>query len=218
MPLTFRDVLDRDALLRATDAAAGLLADPAVARAWAQESALPGLTVGGLAVHLASQADAAVEFLGIQPGPASAPLVALADSFARADWFTAPADAPENTSIRDEFNAMAAVGPERAAQWVQQSRAQLPAAVRGAGPTTYVPWLDCRLATDDFLVVRMLETVVHADDLAVSAGLPAPAFDDDVLHPVLALLAVLGARRHGQDVALRALARAERATGVAAAF
>ncbi|GAA1831305.1 maleylpyruvate isomerase N-terminal domain-containing protein [Microlunatus capsulatus] len=218
MPLTFRDVLDRDALLRATDAAAGLVGHPAVAGAWEQESALPGLTVGGLAVHLASQADAAVEFLGLEPVPADAPLVALADSFARADWFTAPVDAPENTSIRDEFNAMAAVGPERAAQWLQQSRAQLPAAVQGAGPTTYVPWLGCRLATDDFLVVRTLETVVHADDLAVSAGLPTPAFDEDVLHPVLALLAVLGGRRHGQDAALRALARAERATAVAAAF
>ncbi|CAA9294382.1 MAG: hypothetical protein AVDCRST_MAG48-819 [uncultured Friedmanniella sp.] len=33
MPLTFRDVLDRDALLRATDAALGLVVEPAVARA-----------------------------------------------------------------------------------------------------------------------------------------------------------------------------------------
>ena len=189
-----------------------------MAGAWEQESALPGLTVGGLAVHLASQADAAVEFLGLEPVPADAPLVALADSFARADWFTAPVDAPENTSIRDEFNAMAAVGPERAAQWLQQSRAQLPAAVQGAGPTTYVPWLGCRLATDDFLVVRLMEVVVHADDLAASVGLPTPAFDDDALHPALSLLALLGARRHGQDAAVRALSRAERAGRSAAAF
>ena len=35
--------------------------------------------------------------------------------------------------------------------------------------------------------------------------------DDDVLHPALALLAMLGERRHGQDAVVRALSRAERA-------
>jgi hypothetical protein len=59
---------------------------------------------------------------------------------------------------------------------------------------------------------------VHADDLATSIGRPTPAFDDDVLHPALALLAMLGARRHGQDAAVRALSRAERSSGPAAAF
>ena len=61
---------------------------------------------------------------------------------------------------------MAADGPEAAA-------------LGAAGPTTSVPWQDCLLATDDFLVVRMLETVVHADDLAVSVGLSTPALDDE---------------------------------------
>jgi hypothetical protein len=60
--------------------------------------------------------------------------------------------------------------------------------------------------------------VVHADDLAVSVGLPTPEFDDDALHPALALLAILGAERHGQDTAVRALSRAERAARSAPAF
>ena len=84
---------------------------------------------------------------------------------------------------------------------LEQALAELPGAVAAAGDTTYVPWQDCSLATDDFLVVRLMEVVVHADDLAASVGLPTPAFDDDVLHPALALLAMLGARRHGQDAA-----------------
>ena len=63
-----------------------------------------------------------------------------------------------------------------------------------------------------------MEIVVHADDLAASVGLPTPAFDDDVLHPALALLAMLGAQRHGQDAAVRALSREERAARPAAAF
>ena len=81
-----------------------------------------------------------------------------------------------------------------------------------------MPWQDCSLPVDDFLVCRLLEIVVHADDLATSVGLPTPAFEDEIRDPVLALLAALSARRHGQDHVLRALSRAERAQGPLSAF
>ncbi len=218
MPLTFTGTLDRDALLRATDALTGLVSAPKVAEAWDSESALPGMTVGGVTRHLVSQPECAVEFLGIQPVPPHAALVSLAELYERTDWFGAGLDAAENTSIRDDFNAMATGGQEDSVAILEQALAELPGAVAAAGDTTYVPWQDCSLATDDFLVVRLMEVVVHADDLAASVGLPTPAFDDDVLHPALALLAMLGSRRHGQDAAVRALAREERAARPAAAF
>ena len=141
-------------------------------------------------------------------------MVSLAELYERTDWFAAAVDAEENTSIRDDFNAMAAGRQEHSVAILEQALAELPGAVAAAGDTTYVPWQDCSLATDDFLVVRLMEVVVHADDLAASVGLPTPAFDDDVLHPALSLLALLGARRHGQDAAVRALSRAERAPAV----
>ena len=189
-----------------------------MAEAWDDESALPGFTVGGVARHLVSQPECAVEFLRIQPPPPHAPVVSLAELYERTDWFAAAVDAEENTSIRDDFNAMAAGRQEHSVAILEQALAELPGAVAAAGDTTYVPWQDCSLATDDFLVVRLMEVVVHADDLAASVGLPTPAFDDDVLHPALALLAMLGSQRHGQDAALRALAREERAARPAAAF
>ncbi len=43
----------RLAFLDAATSAAALLADPAVAAGWSGPSALPGFSVGGLAVHLA---------------------------------------------------------------------------------------------------------------------------------------------------------------------
>ena len=159
-----------------------------------------------------------MEFLRIQPPPPHAPVVSLAELYERTDWFAAAVDAEENTSIRDDFNEMAAGGQEDSVAILEQALADLPDAIAAAGDTTYVPWQDCSLATDDFLVVRLMEVVVHADDLAASVGLPTPAFDDDVLHPALALLAMLGARRHGQDAAVRALSREERAARPAAAF
>ena len=218
MPLTFAGTLDRDALLRATAALAGLVAAPEVAEAWDRESALAGMTVGGVTRHLVSQPETAVEFLGIRPVPPHAPVVSLAELYERTDWFAAAVDAEENTSIRDDFNAMAAGRQEHSVAILEQALVELPGAVAAAGDTTYVPWQDCSLATDDFLVVRLMEVVVHADDLAASVGLPTPGFDDDALHPALALLALLGARRHGQDAVVRALSRAERAGRAAAAF
>lgn len=218
MPLTFAGTLDRAALGRAAETVAPLVASDDVARTWDEESALPGLTVGGLTTHLVSQLATATEFLRIDPVPPHAPVVTLAELYERTDWFLAPVDAGENTSIRDDFNEMAGAGHAGAVEVLRASAADLPAALAAAGPTTYVPWQDCCLATDDFLVVRLMEVVVHADDLAASVRAEPVGFDDDVLHPVLALLAVLGARRHGQVAAVRALSRAERATAPAAAF
>ena len=65
---------------------------------------------------------------------------------------------------------------------------------------------------------RLLEIVVHADDLAASLDLATPRFEPEVLDPVLGLMAALSQRRHGQDAVVRTLARAERAVGSISAF
>jgi len=218
MPLTFTGTLDRAALARASDLLVDLVSGPEIAADWDRESSLPGLTVGGLVRHLVSQPESAVEFLRIQPVPPHAETVSLLQIYDRTDWLDAGVDAEENTSIRDDFNAMAAGGQPHSLEILEESRAALAGAIAAAGPTTYVPWQDCCLSTDDFLVIRLLEVVVHADDLAVSLGRPTPAFDDEALHPVLALLALLSARRHGQDAVVRALSRTERAGAPVAAF
>jgi hypothetical protein len=211
MTLTFRGTLAPDeVLLAALDAIPGLVGSAQVAERWADESALPGMTVGGLTRHLVSQAETAVEFLGFGGVPPHAPHVDLTGIYDRTDWLLADRDAPENTSIRDEFNAMAAVGPQACREVLTQTRAALPGLLAGAGPAVYVPWQDCVLATEDFAVCRALEIVVHADDLAASVDLPTPDFPTVVVDPVVATLAVLGARRHGAAGVLRALARSER--------
>jgi hypothetical protein len=218
MPLTFAGTLDRKALVRASDLLVELVDRPDVATAWDRESALPGMTVGGLVRHLVSQPESAVEFLRIQPVPPEAETVSLLECYARTDWLDAPVDADENTSIRDDFNEMAVPGHADSVAVLDTARAELAEAIAAAGPTTYVPWQDCCLATDDFLVIRLMEVVVHADDLAASVGAPTPPFDDDVVHPALALLAMLSARRHGQTSVVRALSRAERAGATVSAF
>lgn len=217
MPLTFAGNLDRPAVTAAVDQLTDLVGSREVMDAWDLESALPGMTVGGLARHLVSQPECAVEFL-TAPCPPDAPVLTLLGHYERVDWLLAPIDAPENISIRDDFNQMAMAGHAESLEALARARQQLPAAITGAGATTWVPWQDCALPTDDFLVVRLMEIMVHADDLACSVSVTTPAFSPEVVEPVLALLAALAARRRGQDAVLRALSRAERAAGPVSAF
>jgi hypothetical protein len=217
MTLTFAGTLDPAAVAGAVDAVVDIVSAPDVAAGWQRESALPGMTVGGLVRHLVSQPECAVEFLRAAP-PAAAETVSLLDYYTRVDWLHAPPDAAENTSIRDHFNELARPGPGACLDVLNQARAELPATIAAAGPTVYVPWQDCAVNLDDFLVCRLLELVVHADDLAASLGCRTPRFEDAVRDPVVALLAVLSVRRRGQDAVVRALARTERATGSVSAF
>jgi hypothetical protein len=188
-----------------------------VADAWSRGSALAGMTVGGLARHLVSQPECAVAFL-TTPGPPDAEVLTLVGHYDRVDWLDASVEAPENTSIRDDFNEMGSAGHSESVEVLARSLDRLGAAIDTAGPTTYVPWQDCRLPTDDFLVVRLMEVVVHADDLACSVGVATPAFSPEVVEPVLALLAALAVRRRGQDAVLRTLSRSERSAGSISAF
>ncbi len=217
MTLTFAGTLNRSAVTATVDQLMDLVGCAEVADAWDRESALAGMTVGGLARHLVSQPECAVEFLSTT-GPPDAPLLTLVGHYERVDWLHAPVDAPPNTSIRDDFNQMGSSGHTESVEVLARSCEQLGAALHAAGPTTYVPWQDCTLPTDDFLVVRLMEIVVHADDLAFSVGVAAPAFGPDVLEPVLALLAALAARRRGQGPVLRTLSRHERSAGSISAF
>ena len=217
MPLTFAGTLDRSALTAAVDQVTDLVGSAEVANTWQQEFGSAGHDRGGLARHLVSQAECAVEFL-ITPGPPHAQVLTLVGHYDRVDWWHAPVDAAENTSIRDDFNQMGSAGHAESVAVLARSRERLGSAIDAAGPATYVPWQDCAVPTDDFLVVRLMEIVVHADDLACSVGVATPAFGAEVLEPVLALLAALAARRRGQDAVLRALSRHERSVGSVSAF
>jgi hypothetical protein len=80
-----------------------------------------------------------------------------------------------------------------------------------------IPWQGWSLRRDDFLLTRMLEIVVHADDLAISLDIPTPEFPAEVFTPVRDLLMSLAVKRHGQSAVISALTRSDR-TQVISAF
>ncbi|MEV4623863.1 maleylpyruvate isomerase N-terminal domain-containing protein [Asanoa sp. NPDC049573] len=202
--------MHRTAFLDAAAIAVNLLADPAVADRWSEPSALTGLTVGGLAGHLARQFHQVVEAVE-QPASEQEPRD-LTSHYAAAAWLGQDIDAPANVAIRGQSDDYAAVGHAQLIERAHLELATLRATLPGLAPDRAVPiWTGWALRLDDLLVTRMMEITVHSDDIAVSVDLPTPTFPPSVVTPVLGLLTALAVERHGQTAVLRALSRRERA-------
>lgn len=220
--LQFSGTLDRGCVVHAAGLISDLVIRPEVSAAWAQESACAGMTVGGLTRHLVSQPVNVAALLAPAnaggPEAAGAETIPVLEHYARAAWVREDLDGEFNRSIREVSDQQAAEGPEAAVALLGRARAELESVLSEAPPTTYIPWQGWSLATDDFLVTRLMEMVVHADDLAASVDVPAPDFGASVLDPVFRLLTALSVRRHGQDALVRTLARPQRAPANVSAF
>ena len=206
--------------LVAARSAVTLLADDAVARAWDRPSALPEMSVGALAVHLASEVtmvrDAMVDpAIRVHERP-----IPLLEHYAQSVWVDAGLNHEANVAIREGAETTAATGHR---QMLASVRSALDDVARMLGEdaepdVVRMPWWGWTLSFEDFLVTRMMEITVHSDDLAVSLGVEPPTLPPMVLEPVLSLLAGVAVMRHGQAAVVRALSRAERAPASIAAF
>src|SRR3954454_3542837 len=217
--LDFAGKLDRGVVIPAVDKLVELVSRPEVGAAWERESACAGMSVGGLTRHLISQPVLVVSLLGAGPeAGAGSETIALLDHYARAPWVREDLDGETNQTIRTSSEQQAEEGVAAALTVIGDASARLPAALAAAPPTTYIPWQGWSLTTDDFLVTRLMEMVVHADDLAESLAVTTPDFGADVLDPVFRLLSALAVRRHGQHALVRTLTRPQRAPVTVSAF
>lgn len=208
----------RDAYLIAAGTAAGQLRDRAVAESWDAPSALPAMSVGALACHLAGQLLSVRDLLKAEPS--SAKPIPLLDHYRRAAWVDAELDAEVNVEIRSGAQAVAEEGHEALVARVDAVLLELPQLLAAQPPdrAVLIPWQGWSLSLDDFLVSRMMEITVHGDDLAASLGQEPPDLPEPVLRPVLSLLVGVAVRRHGQSAVVRALSRSERAPASITAF
>jgi len=206
----------------AAEVLVALVDAPAVGERWTEESACPWMTVGGLAHHLAEQIGIVVRLLSASP--AESELIPLVEHYRRAAWVNSGVDSEANVRIRDAADQQARAGHEALRARLRVDLAALEPALAPvlAGErrpaTVHVPWQGWSLSVDDFLTTRLIEMVVHSEDLASSVDLPFPAFPDPALGPVLALLTAVAVDRHGQAAVIRALSRPQRAPESVSAF
>jgi hypothetical protein len=210
-----------DDFLLAARTAAELIGRVEVMQRWNEPSALDQMTVGAVAAHLGSQVLSVHAVLTTGEGVSTESPVTLLEHYDRAGWVRAGVDDEDNLSIRDRAAASAEDGHGVLVDAVQHafddirtaltSTMQLPPAVR-------MPWWDYSLSFGDFLLTRLMEVVVHADDLAVSVDVDPPVFPETVMGPVLAVLVGISMRRHGQAAVVRTLSRRERAPASISAF
>ena len=183
---------------------------------WLRPSVLPKMSVGTLACHLGRQVVRAAELL--EAGTDVPPLESVDEHYRRAAWVmsTSPDDPPNDRSADDAEAALGAAAlAGRSGRALDTVRRQL--AEGTARDVIVVPWQGWSLRRDDFLLTRMLEIVVHTDDLALSVSIRTPEFPADVFAPVRDLLVRLAVQRHGQSAVISALTRRER-TQVISAF
>ena len=190
-----------------------------VRAAWARDSVCTGMTVGGLTHHLLAQTGHVVRGLR-SPAPREAPVIALLGHYSSAPWVEASRSGETDPDQDEKDNSAALAGHAQVLADARQSLADLPGAL--ALPrdpdVVHIPWQGWSLATPDFATTRLMEMVVHGDDLAASVGLAPPVHEDDVVEAVLDLLVHVSLRRHGQVSLVRALSRPQRSSGDISAF
>ena len=199
----------RQSCLAALAVARGVLASPEVARKWDGPSALPEFTVRGLAGHLLRAPLALQSYLDA-PEPAGEPIPAAA-YFPTVLAGEVDLASPLNVLVRERGEQEARRGHAGVlAAWDEAATGlagRLPDEPAGRKVAVF-QGLVMRL--DDYLVTRIVEVVVHADDLAVSVGLPTPAWPRSVADLAIDHLVACARHRHGDLAVLRALSRRER--------
>jgi hypothetical protein len=193
----------RDDFLRGARAVLDALSDPAVTAAWDQRSVLADQTVGSLAGHLARGGVWVVgEYLDLDPPPAVTHPTA-------ARYFTQVAGltAADHRAIRDRGAAVAAEGPEAVVGLLGQRLPALEARLAAEPAGRLLPVFGGGMALDEYLLTRLVEQVVHLDDLARSVPGLHPSVPADLVARVAALGTAVAVERHGPTAVLRHLFR-----------
>jgi uncharacterized protein (TIGR03083 family) len=210
------------------------LADPAVATAWDRPSALEGYTVGGLAGHLARGVLTVARYLDDPSPPATGSTAAwssgtgpqVAGSTDAAGYLVAvlgdhdPVDSDLHRRVRARGGEEAQDGPDALVQRLDATLEVLGERLPATDPERAVTVLqDTVMPLAAYLRTRLVELVVHLDDLAASLGRDRwPAVPAQAVEVVAEVLAVVAVRRVGPWPVVRSLARAERHPGAVRAL
>lgn len=191
--------------LAAAEASAVLLDRPELARRWDEPSLLAGFGVAELAGHFVRAVGVTNAVLA-RGRATGAPIRDLARSYAAGiqSW------ADRSGVIHSNATAEATLGPDGLALRYRAALAECHSLLGAGRPSPVTTSSGDVLSLADYLLVRAVELVTHADDLAASLGQPPPQLPGRLTRAVTDLLVNVARARHGEMAVLRALARRER--------
>ena len=199
----------RGLVIEAVEAAAEFMARPTAGAKWDEPSALDGMTVGALSAHLVRAAGATIAYLD-RTEPERRP---DGDLLTPVTYFHAAVDSPIHEQIKDVSATEASIGHEATVTKCRELANNLRQRLADEPADRLVGALGGRMLTlDDFCRTRLIEVLMHLDDLAVSVGEPRPETDPRGVQTVIDITMGIGQALHGDWEVLYALARAERTT------
>jgi hypothetical protein len=196
-------------------AAQTLLFEPALIEKFDGPSALAEFSVRGLAGHL-SRALTSVEGYLDRPEPAAGPesgvaVISAADYYAGVVGADSDIDSEAQRAIRQRGLEAASGPPESfVAGWGDTVARLTRRLEQEPGDRLVQVFGGMVLELDEYLVTRLVELVVHADDLAVSLGVALPPLPVAATRRAIVTLVDVARIRHGDAAVLRALTRRER--------
>jgi uncharacterized protein (TIGR03083 family) len=201
------------AFLEAADAFAGLLELPEVAARWDEPSTMDGYVVGAVVGHV-NMAIRPLEAALEKPAPSDLKVIRLGRYYTGMKIDT-PDDAqkPIHDVVRALSSEAAREGLEANADRFRSLVERLGKRLAGEDGDRLLdlrPIVPIAIRLDDFLRTRVMELVVHADDLAVSAGVGPPQPSPVAATVAIEALMATARANHGDLTVIRALARSER--------
>ncbi len=173
-----------------------------------QDSVLPQFSVAALAGHLLRGMTTVGHYLD---GPEPSENGISAASYFLTMLGSAGLSDPASQAVRTRGDEAAAAGPAALASNARAAFARLPSRLAGAGSRRRLRVAaGLVMALDEYLRTRVVELVVHVDDLATSLGVELAPLPPGTCKVAIDVLVDVARLRYGDLAVLRALARRER--------
>ena len=201
----------RSTYLETATTAVNLITAPVVGARWDEASACEGLTVGALAAHLARSL-IQVETGLSHPVPTGA-LITAVEYYAVIQEQLLEPDSDLNAGVVERAREAASVGFEALASEIRLVLERLRHALAEEPDTRTVVAFGAPMLLDEYLRTRVIELVVHLDDLTTTLDQESLAISPDAYRAAIETLFGIACERSGNLAVLRALTRRDRTVG-----
>lgn len=197
--------------LAAAGEARRLLDHPELDSKWREPSVLDRMSIGGLTAHLSRAVTLVMHYLAT---PGKAPLTDGPGYFVHLmDGPGEDLDDDLATAVRARADQEAEAGPADVRRRWDEAVRRLETDLEAGSMTRPIAVRGSSMAVSDYLVTRLVELVIHSDDLAASLRTQPPEFAPETTDLVIGCLVEVARRRASPLALIRFMSRRERSEG-----